>query len=372
MRVFLVLIAIFGLASCVDRTANPVVPQALNFGTPVTVFAASSREQEADGSFGYDRAAKLSLLEMTVTIPPTHTPGSLAFSYADPDPSKQFALAGQQEFDTLPDFRRRLSSTMKSRARAESEVLIFVHGYNSTQTETAFRAAQMAHDMDIPGQPMIYSWPSRAKAFGYAYDLDSILFARDGLETFIREVKASGVERVVLVAHSMGSVLTMEMLRQAEIREPGWADRTFSGIVLISPDLDIDLFRKQMSAIRNVPENFVVLVSGKDKILNISARLRGTADSERLGNISSIEKVADLPIEVVDMTEFNADAQSSHFVAATSPSLIAMFKSINTVNENLGREDRALASLIPPSQRNPGGATQIHLNSAAVPPGESR
>ena len=31
----------------------------------------------------------------------------------------------------------------------EDDVTIFVHGYNSTQTETIFRAAQLTHDIGI-------------------------------------------------------------------------------------------------------------------------------------------------------------------------------------------------------------------------------
>ncbi|WP_372571551.1 alpha/beta hydrolase [Ruegeria jejuensis] len=360
-----VLLGLFAiiLTACVDRSINPVVPEALDVGEPYTVFVASSRAKEADGTYGFRRSDSLSLLELTVSIPPGHKPGDLNFSYANPDPEQQFALAAQKEFATQSDFNTRVRQQMRSFDADNREVVIFVHGYNTTQVETAFRAAQMAHDVEIPGQIMMYSWPSRGRAYGYAYDLDSMLFARDGLESFVNQVKAAGAKRVILVAHSMGSALTMEMLRQAELKNPGWASRTFEGVILISPDLDIDLFREQMDEISNVPQPFAIMVSEKDKALGFSARLRGTADSERLGNISSIQKIADLPVEVIDTTEFSDDAASSHFVAATSPSLLAMFKSVRPLSQSLESESSGFEALVPVGLRNTSGATEVRLSA---------
>ncbi|MCL6283505.1 alpha/beta fold hydrolase [Ruegeria sp. 2012CJ41-6] len=349
------------LTACVDRSVNPIVPEALEVGAPYTVFVASSRAREPDGTYGFRRSDRLNLLELTVSIPPAHQPGELNFSYANPDPERQFALAGQREFASQHDFNARVAQKLRGFDPKNREVVIFVHGYNTTQVETAFRAAQMAHDVDIPGQLMMYSWPSRGRAYGYAYDLDSMLFARDGLESFVRQVKAAGAKRVVLVAHSMGSALTMEMLRQAELKNPGWARRTFAGVILISPDLDIDLFREQMGEITDVPQPFAILVSEKDKALGFSARLRGTADSERLGNISSIQKIADLPVEVIDTTAFSDDAASSHFVAATSPSLLAMFRAVRPLQRAIEPDRLAVEALFPASGRTGSGASSVTL-----------
>ena len=352
MRFFLIFLTFCTLAACNDRSFTPVTPSALDVGKSVTVFAGSTRAQDQNGSFGHRRSEALSLMELTVSIPPSHTPGELDFAYANPDPETQFTLAGQKVFETKEAFGSSLRQTISQSNRRSREATIFVHGYNATQAETAFRAAQMYHDIELPGAMMIYSWPSRGKAFGYAYDIDSALGARDGLEEFIRNVRANGVDRVVLVAHSMGSMLTMEMLRMAEAREPGWAARSLAGIVLLSPDLDIDLFRSQMNDLTKIPQPFLVVVSEKDKALNISGRLRGNNDADRLGNIGSIDAVSDLPISVIDTTDFSSDAASSHLVAATSPTLIAMFKSLREVSSRFG-EDDPLAAIIPGSSSTP-------------------
>ncbi len=353
LRLIALFCAVFLLSACVDRSVTETVPGALRVGTPETVFAATTRAREPDGTYGFRRAQGLRFLEMTVSIPPNHTPGTLDFSYANPNPNKQFVLADVSEFSDL--------GGLKSRLRGVDEVSIFVHGYNATQTETAFRAAQLAHDIGIPGSTLIYSWPSRATSAGYAYDLDSMLFARDGLEQTIRNLKSIGVKRVIVIAHSMGSALTMEMMRQAELREPGWSNRNIEGVILISPDLDVDVFRSQMNSIKTPPDPFIVMVSKKDKILNISGRLRGTDEGERLGNISSVDALADYPINVIDTTAFNSDAGSSHFVAATSPALLAILSSVRRVSNTFGPDRPGIDIIAPPSERNPEGATEIVL-----------
>lgn len=334
------------ISACADRSFTPTVPEALAVGTAFTVFAATSREPEPNGNFGFERSERLRLLELTVSIPPTHTPGTIKFAYANPNPRKEFTMAGVKEFDSPKSFRSRMSEKLRNSFDRDNEAIIFVHGYNATQAETAFRAAQLANDLELKGNLVVYSWPSRGSPLAYAYDNDSVLFARTGLETLMREVKKTGASRIVLVAHSMGSVLAMETLRQMDLREPGWPARNLGGVVLISPDLDVDVFRSQMKDLSVIPDPFVVFVSKADRILDLSARLRGTHKSERLGNIRNIEKVADLPINIVDTTAFSKGAGSAHFIPATSPALISIFQGARSVAETFGSEDLSIERMI--------------------------
>lgn len=339
-------LAFLALASCVDRSASPTVPEALEIGSNYRVFAASTRLPEGPDSFGYRRSDQLRYLNLTVSIPPNREPGTLRFGYGNPNPRRNFTMANREIFPDAAAFRADLRRTMNAHPLKNKEVTIFVHGFNATQSETAFRAAQLAHDIDMPGEMMVYSWPSRGNPLAYAYDSDSALFARDGLEQTLREVKAAGARRILLVAHSMGSLLTMETLRQLDIKDPGWAGRNLGGVILISPDLDVDVFRKQMSLISNPPRPFVVFVSAKDKILNLSARLRGTHNTPRLGNRSSAQLVSDLPIEIVDTTEFSDTAGSAHFVPATSPALLAMLQGARQMNRTFRQDETSFESMI--------------------------
>ncbi|MGR3677194.1 MAG: alpha/beta hydrolase [Paracoccaceae bacterium] len=368
MRFGVLILAVAVLAGCVDRSFTPVTPEALEVGTPVTLFGATSREPDEHNSFGPNRSSDLSLMKMVVSIPPSHTPGTLDFGYAQPDPATQFTLASDQRFSNDAAFRSALRASMPG---SSAEAMIFVHGYNSTHAEAAFRAAQLTHDIGVPGAALFYSWPSQGNPLGYAYDGDSAIFARDGLEHLIRQVHASGVHRIVLVAHSMGSMVLMETLRQMEIQSPGWVRANIEGVVLISPDVDIEVFRSQMDRIPQPPEPFLVFVSAKDTILNLSRRLRGTHNSERLGNIENIEKVADLPITIVDTTAFADDAASGHFVAATSPTLLALLNAASDMASPLNRDPSSLAAALPNNAviQTDRGATEVLL---APSPAEDR
>lgn len=351
------------LIGCTDRSISPVTPDALLVGTPKTIFAATNREELPDGSFGPERSDTYSLLELTVSIPPNHKPGTLEFSYANPDPKTQFTLATRHKFEDPADFDQRIREELNKLAPTEREVSVFVHGFNSTQTETAFRAAQLTHDIETPGLTVIYSWPSLGSPLGYAYDGDSILFARDGLENLLRHLRRAGAENIILTAHSMGSVLTMETLRQIEIKTPDWSQENLGGVVLMSPDLDLDVFRSQMRRFENVPQPFVVFVSSKDTVLNISQRLRGTHSRERLGNLASVDAISDLPIEIFDTTDFSDDAGSGHFVTATSPALLSLLNQAALTREAFEktRTPTSITDVLPQQVLNENQVDQISV-----------
>ncbi|MBE1286043.1 MAG: alpha/beta fold hydrolase [Rhodobacteraceae bacterium] len=361
--VLFLFLSFLGLSACADRSVVEVVPEALTIGTPQTVFAATTRALTPEGTFGGDRSVEHSLVEMTISVPPNRKPGGLDEAYGNPNPSTQFVLANQKTFQSPQAFETRVRDVTRATDTSGREAMIYVHGFNTTHTESAFRAAQLAHDLELPGAHLIYSWPSRGSPLAYAYDGESALIARDGLENLLRRVEASGVDNIVLVAHSMGSVLVMETLRQIEIANPGWSQRSLGGIILFSPDLDIDLFRAQLNRIPNPPEPFVVFVSNKDKILGLSQRLRGTHSRERLGNIESAETVADLPIEIVDTSDFSSEAESSHFVAASSPTLVKVLNNASEVAEALGEDRSAVQNLLPGVVVKYDEATEIELLS---------
>lgn len=356
------------LTGCADRSFTPVVPEALAIGKPITVFAGTTRQPREDGSFGFQRSEKLRHLEMVVTVPPTHETGQLRFGYANPNPNRQFTLAARSELGASAEFQTRLRRALARLPRNEREITVFVHGYNTTQTEAAFRVAQLKNDIEVPGIVVLYSWPSRGRALAYAYDVDSVLFARDGLEQLLKQVSDAGAGRVLVVAHSMGGAVTMEALRQIDAKQPGWAARKLSALILISPDLDIDVFRAQMSRISRVPNPMVIFVSQKDRLLRLSSRLRGTQPDDRLGSIDDIERVKDLPIEIVDTTAFAEDAGSTHFVTATSPALIAMIRKARSVSEMLGDDETTLASVITGRPQTQNRAQEFIINPAGLFP----
>ena len=45
--------------------------------------------------------------------------------------------------------------------------MVFIHGFNVPFEDAIYRTAQLAHDLDFDGAPILYSWPSRGTMLGY-------------------------------------------------------------------------------------------------------------------------------------------------------------------------------------------------------------
>ncbi|TGV43277.1 alpha/beta hydrolase, partial [Mesorhizobium sp. M2D.F.Ca.ET.160.01.1.1] len=80
--------------------------------------------------------------------------------------------------------------------------------------------AQFIHDSRAKVVPILFTWPSRASVLGYNYDKESTNFSRTAFE---RTLKALADDRdvtdVTVMAHSMGTWLAMESLRQMALED---------------------------------------------------------------------------------------------------------------------------------------------------------
>lgn len=348
------------LTACTqDRSAAPLVPSAVPTGGQEIIFGATSRKANGAG-FGFERSEHLSLLELGVSIPPKRIPGTLPLGGAEPDPDTDFVLTSQRIHDEI-SFRKRIKESVDNSPPLQRAVTVFVHGFNNTHAEAAFRTAQLKHDIEIPGTTIFYSWPSRGAPLGYAYDEDSALFARDGLEKLLRATPGTSGVPVVIIAHSLGAHVTMETLRQIEIRSPGWSSRNLSGVVLMSPDLDVELFRSQLDRFQSLPQPFVIFANSRDRALAISQRIRGTNTRERLGNISSLDRLADLPVQVIDTSDLRRSRDLNHFPAANSPELIALLRRLSRVADQQDRRGVDLARLLTGRANKVGGPVRVKL-----------
>jgi esterase/lipase superfamily enzyme len=155
---------------------------------------------------------------------------------------------------------------------------------------------------------------------GYVADRDAALTARADLEALLHGLLRRAPGRVVLVGHSMGAFLSMETLARMATAEPGIA-RSLGGIVLVSPDIGIALFRAQLDRIGPRPEQFVVTVSQADRALGLSAWLTG--QSARLGSTTDADRLRARGITVIDLTDA-AEGGNNHSTFAASPAAIRL------------------------------------------------
>jgi esterase/lipase superfamily enzyme len=200
-------------------------------------------------------------------------------------------------------------------------VLIFVHGYNTTLADAVLRIAQFVEDTDYTGVPVLFSWASRGKTLNYVHDLNSALHARYGLIETAKLIVQANPESADIVAHSMGNFLTVEAMRQAKLE--GWfgAGGRLRNVILASPDIDVDVFKKQMAPFPRRERNFYVLVSEDDKALAFSRRIAGGVS--RVGD-ETAEQLAELGVTVIDLTQVQDSSNLNHSKFADSPEVVRL------------------------------------------------
>ena len=350
---------------CAQRGSITIDPAAAAVGAVVPIYVATTRAfDEETQTYGNQRSETLSFAQYDVSVPPDRVAGELSFAPRNrpADPKVDFLTTHAERMADPADYQSALAAALRARQPGDRDVVIFVHGFNNTFAEGLYRLAQMSHDLSLPGIPVHYAWPSKGAALGYVADRDSALFSRDGLESLIQLSEAAGAENVILVAHSMGSALLMESLRQMAIRGNRQALDGIGGVILISPDLDVDVFRSQARTVGALPQPFMIFGSDRDQILNLSARLTG--EPERLGNLTDIDRLADLDVTYVQSGAFSEGA--GHFNLGTSPALIQLLSQIGSVDAFLAQDRRNRTGLLPGLVLTVRNATEIILAPVTV------
>ena len=128
----------------------------------------------------------------------------------------------------------------------------------------------IAHDT-IPGRRQSCSAGLHAAGLlNYSYDKESANFSRGDLADVLRTAADSpAVAEVTVLAHSMGAWLAMEALRQVALEDNSDLAK-INNIVLASPDIDVDVFRRQLDDIGAERPLITVFTSSRDRALGIS------------------------------------------------------------------------------------------------------
>ncbi|WP_438991214.1 alpha/beta hydrolase [Lentibacter sp.] len=343
---FLFLCLLVALTACTR-------PQAEGFVAPIpeasreTLLIATLRSEGQRGQmFGEKRATTMSYAEVEVSIPPNHQIGRIERSHGQINPRRHFAPLSATPLADSAALMRRLAS---ERQAADEPLLVFVHGYNNTLEDAAFRLAQIQHDFELKNPALLFSWPSAGDPLGYAYDRDSVLFARTDLARLLQELNGAGQRRVIVLAHSMGGYLVMEALRQLALEGRSRTISALDGVVLMSPDIDPDVFRKQAQEIGTLPQPFVIMTTQKDRVLNVASLLTGR--KERLGRIQNAEDLDGLDVTVLDFSLFETGENMGHMVPVSSPTAIRFLRRL-TKGVGLAAEEFSRYVLLGESRRD--------------------
>jgi esterase/lipase superfamily enzyme len=328
---YCVILLSLALGACAGRPIGNLVPIV---GAPPTgasrvdllVATTRSSDHATVGEMFTGERGILAYADMTVSIPPDsgREIGEIQWPSDKPgNPAKDFVTL---RADRIPvaDARRRFSTRI---AAHKGRVLLFVHGYNTKYEEAVYRLAQIAHDSNAQMMPVLFTWPSRAKLLAYPYDRESANYSRDALEEVLQSLEANPqVREVAILAHSMGNWVTVEALRQMAIRK-GRISPKIKTVMLAAPDVDVDVFQRQIAAIGPQRPPFVLFTSRKDVALTFSSRVWGS--TVRLGAIDPAAEpyrtqLARDRILAVDLTEVESKDPLRHSTFAQSPEIVRL------------------------------------------------
>lgn len=319
------------LTACAGRpigVMQPVGMQASSGASQVHLIAATTRAPTADKAvlFTGERGTGLMIDAVTISIPPdaVRKVGEVQWpKRLPPDPAKEFSTVAVEPLATPAQGQ----AWLKSHSGKSRRVLVFVHGFNNRYEEAVYRFAQIVHDSKTDVVPVVFTWPSRASIFDYNYDKESTNYSRDALEELLSRIASDkSVGEITVMAHSMGTWLAVEAMRQMAIRD-GKVNPKISNVILAAPDLDVDVFGQQFRSFGPNPPHFTLFVSQDDRALTLSRRISGNV--ERLGQIDASREpyrsqLESAGITVLDLTKLKSGDNLNHGKFAESPEVVRL------------------------------------------------
>ncbi|MFC4172051.1 alpha/beta hydrolase [Microvirga sp. GCM10011540] len=291
-RLALVALASLTLSGCLGGesplTDAPLAPRA-GLSRDPTLLIATTRlpagEPLKEPWFTGERSADLVFAEAKMTPPADGLLGTSDWSIA-----------------SVGSLDRRNAAQTFAQAALGRDLLLYIHGYRESFESAATSTVQLSQGIKFPGATGLFTWPSAGSTFSYVSDRESAMWSRDALEELLTAMaKTPSGGRIHIVAHSMGTLLTLETLRMLRGSGGASAMERIGAVVLAAPDIDIDLFARGLEKLGPDAKKITVISSTNDRALQVSGRLAGgivragAADRERLEALG---------VRVADASEF--------------------------------------------------------------------
>lgn len=361
MRKF-ALVFMAALCACSPRGSATLYPEAKSVGSVETVIIATSRQRVKGAPyFGDERSMTPHFATVDISIPPQRQLGSIKYvkKGAQPDPKTDFLVTAAADLNGRSEFIRQINAVQAADPKRSTEGTLFVHGYNTNFAEGLYRAAQLQHDMERNGVSVFFSWPSQARALDYIADQENALFSRDAMSATIDAMAKSNLKSINLIGHSMGTLLLMDTLRTMALTGNDQLFKKLNAVVLISADLDIDLFRQEAIPVVARGVDIFVVTSDGDNALRISAMVRGS--DKRLGLLDDPSLLNPVRVTMIDISNVSNANATTHFKAGTSPAILSFLGQLQSSGIDL------LVSHKPGLMSNSVALVQSGVNIALKP-----
>jgi esterase/lipase superfamily enzyme len=296
----------------------PAAPEGDWDVVPVFYGTDRARKDDPKGAVVYnsERARRLELGRALVTVPKVHQVPRIERPFALRVPYFQVTIYEQAEDPKLHFTIRELKALSEAEflalarervggsASFKDQAVVFVHGYNTGFEFALYRTAQMAYDLKFDGAAFMYSWPSGGGFMGYGYDRESATQAEPHLKEFLGLVlKETGAKSVSVIAHSMGNLPLLNVLRELGPTLP--PDVRLNEIIMAAPDVDRDVFQYLAANIKAYGRGVTLYCSANDRAMAASRRVAGGVP--RAGDVPAEGPIVLDGIDTIDVTQASTD-----------------------------------------------------------------
>jgi esterase/lipase superfamily enzyme len=232
--------------------------------------------QTGDRAFTNHRDTSLYVGKCEVHIPESHEYGSTGSSFW----TRLWKGDDRLTVDSVSvleeqTFRSELAAYLSTVPIGSRDAVVYIHGYFTTFKGAAIRAAQIGCDLGIPGLMAFYSWPSRGNFGGYVSDIEAVEASTPYLLEFLDGLRsAAGIERVHLIAHSMGNRGLLAPLGDLYGGSTPPAGAVFDEVVLAAADVDAEIFTKRSGVFLKAANRTTLYASDRDLALKSSGLIR--------------------------------------------------------------------------------------------------
>ena len=175
---------------------------------------------------------------------------------------------------------------------AGGKVLIQVHGYNNTFDNAIRTGLAFSRDAESEGVVVIWSWPSAGGSRSYSADEEMVSIIEPDFNEFsISLSQSTGVDHVDFLAHSMGSRLVANLMRDMWIDQP-------SAVVLAAADVSRRYLTNAVEAAQSA--SVTLLATEGDRALLASREIHGR---DRAGLAEPLFLMVGM--DTIDLTAFD-------------------------------------------------------------------
>ncbi|MBK1619107.1 hypothetical protein CKO42_11815 [Lamprobacter modestohalophilus] len=155
------------------------------------------------------------------------------------------------------EIRRRLEQS------PTGELMLYVHGFNETFASAAFTTAELCHFLGREPVCSFFTWPASSSGnflISYTSTTETADFAVAHLKKTLRMIATMPeVKGLHILAHSRGAAVTLSAARELALeavaagKEPATLFKV-RNLVLMSPDIDIDIASQQLTGFISDPD----------------------------------------------------------------------------------------------------------------------